>query len=226
MSGNPALWYWYAVARALDPSRARESFSTCVHVEYLLRMEDLMESWTPSTGPRVNTDCRRLDLNCDTESAVRALLWYKSMAINQKVLDSANVEDLNKRIGEFRLVESLPKDISKLLPEEFKEIQDWTLKNGWEATLAISQLGWESVVNTRLLGTFVSRLFVNSFQNEGVVQDFSISYNPGSLVANMAKVLGRGQRIGKHMEESMGVPLNVFNSTSISIAYALKLLEK
>lgn len=225
VSGNPALWYWYAVARGLDPEQARESFGTCVHVEFLLKMEVIMDSWTPSKGPKVDTRGNRVDLNTNTENAVRALLWYKTMAVNQRVLDSVSIQDLNKKIGEFKLVKSLPADISKLLPEEFRDIQDWTLKNGWEATLAMSQLGWESVVDTKLLGTFVSRLFVNSFQNEGVVQDFSLKYNPGSLVQIMAKTLGRGQRTGKHLEESLGMPLNVFNSTSTSIAYAIRMLK-
>lgn len=226
VSGNPALWYWYAVARKLDPVQARECFGACVHVDYLLVMEDNMDIWTPTQGPDLNTEGNRLNLSVNTENAVRALLWYKSLAVNQRVLDSVNVQELNHRIGHFKLVGKMPKDIKELLPEEFKDIQNWTLKNGWEATLAISQLGWESVVDTKLLGTFVSRLFVNSFQNEGVVQDFSLKYNPDSLVHIIAKTLGRGQRVGKHLEENLGMPINVFNSTSISIAYALKVLKK
>lgn len=74
--------------------------------------------------------------------------------------------------------------------------------------------------NTQLFGTFISRLFVDSFKNEGVKQDFKMKFEGDSLMDNLTKTLGK-----KHMEETLGVPLNVFNSTSITLAYAMGLMK-
>lgn len=140
----------------------------------------------------------------------------------QKLLDKVDVKELNKRIGDFKIVDSLPTDILDQLPEDLKQVQEWSIKKGFEATLAISELGWESVVKTKYLGTFIARLFVNSFQNEGIVQDFHLNYQEGSLIDAIRKELGPKFR---DVNEALGVPLNVFNSSSIASAYALKMME-
>lgn len=74
--------------------------------------------------------------------------------------------------------------------------------------------------NTQLFGTFIARLFVNSFKNEGVVQDFKMKFEPDSIMDHIDRVLGK-----KHVGKLLGVPLNVFNSTSVTLAYAMGLMK-
>lgn len=199
--------------------QARARFSAILPIEFLEAMEDRMGSWEPSKGPRVDISKGKLDLNANTESAIRSLVWFKKN-ITKGLLEHVSTHDINKAIGNFQLIKDLPKDIQKLLPEEFQNIRNWTAKQGWEVTLAISQLSWESVVDTKLLGTFISRLFINSFDTSKVKQNFTLLYAPDSITDRIKKTLG-----SKQVEELLGVPLNAFNSSSISVAYALKMLD-
>lgn len=214
---SPHLWYWYLASKKLDSDKAFELMNTWLPTEAILEMESVISSWKPSDGEIIASDAKELKV---TEDNIRAMIWYKNIVLPPKLLEKVNIKELNKRIGDFKVVGSLPTDILDQLPEDMKHIQDWSLKKGFEATLAISELGWESVVKTKYLGTFIARLFVNSFKNEGVVQDFHLKYEERSLIDNIKKVIGP-----KYVEEALGISLNVFNSSSISMAYALKMME-
>lgn len=214
---SPNLWYWYLASKKLDPDKAFELMNTQLPTEAILEMDSVISRWEPSEGERIASKANLLKVS---EDNIRAMIWYKNIVLPPKLLETANIKELNKRIGEFKIIGKLPRDILDQLPEDLKQVQDWSIQRGFEATLAISELGWESVVKTKYLGTFISRLFVNSFKNEGVKQNFHLEYEEDSLIHNIKKVLGP-----QHVEGALGIPLNVFNSSSISIAYALKIME-
>lgn len=71
-----------------------------------------------------------------------------------------------------------------------------------------------------MLGTFISRLFIDSFSTIKVKQNFTLQYDKDSITDQVKKTLGK-----KHVEEILGVPLDAFNSSSISVAYVLKMLD-
>lgn len=214
---SPHLWYWYLASKKLDSDKAVELMNTWLPTEAIMEMESVINTWKPSEGERIASDANTLKV---TEDNLKAMIWYKNIVLPSKLLETANITELNKRIGEFKIVGRLPIDILDQLPEDLKKVQDWSIQKGFEATLAISELGWESVVKTKYLGTFIARLFVNSFKNEGVKQNFHLVYEENSLIDQIKKVFG-----SKNVEEALGVPLNVFNSSSISMAYALKMME-
>lgn len=46
------------------------------------------------------------------------------------ILDKIGIPALNKKMGDFKLVDHIPKDLERMLPKELLEVKDWTLKNG------------------------------------------------------------------------------------------------
>lgn len=82
-------------------------------------------------------------------------------------------------------------------------------------------LGHQNVANTKYFATFIARLFVGSFQNEGIKQDFHQYAANWSIVGHIRANYGRGRLV-----EHLGVNLDVFNSASISVAYYLALLKE
>lgn len=80
------------------------------------------------------------------------------------------------------------------------------------------------MVNTRFLGTFIARLFVNSFENAGVKQCFKLQYVEDSLTDQLKKTLG-----SRHVKEALGVELDTFNSSSVAATYmaaVMRVLDK
>lgn len=128
-------------------------------METIAQAEVAISSWRPSEGEVAKSDAKVLRV---TEESIKTLLYYKKVVLPSKLLEEAGLEELKKKIGDFKMMGSLPTDIQRHIPEEFRGIQEWSLQRGFEATLAISELGWQSVVNERFLGTFIARLFVNS----------------------------------------------------------------
>lgn len=124
----------------MDKVQARARFSEVLPVGFLDEMECKMSAWVPAEGPKADTSKGGLDLNANTTSAVRSLVWFKNLVLSKEVLEQVCPKDINKAIGNFQLVKDLPKDIQKLIPGEFQNIRNWTAKQGWEVTLAISQL--------------------------------------------------------------------------------------
>lgn len=57
------------------------------------------------------------------------------------MLEKIDHKIVNKKIGDFKLIKKLPQDVLACLPEDMRNIQEWTLKAGWEATLAVSHIG-------------------------------------------------------------------------------------
>lgn len=85
----------------------------------------------------------------------------------------------------------------------------------------MTRLGHQNVANTKFFGTFISRLFVGSFRNDGVIQDFKWETSKNSIAGLIQSMIGEDK-----MEEALGVPMDVFNSTSLSISYYLSLMDK
>lgn len=80
------------------------------------------------------------------------------------------------------------------------------------------------MVNTKLLETFIARLFVNSFDNAGVKQNFKLQYEENSLTGQIKKTLGT-----RYVNEALGVSLDIFNSSSVAATYmmaVMKVLDK
>lgn len=76
------------------------------------------------------------------------------------------------------------------------------------------------MVNTKLLGTFIARLFVNSFENAGVEQNFKLQYVEDSLTDQLKKTLG-----SRYVNEALGASLDIFNSSSIAAWYTLAVMR-
>lgn len=63
---------------------------------------------------------------------------------------------------------------------------------------------------------------MGSFQNEGVKQDFGLDVSQDSVVGRIEASMGGRRKVAR----DLGVSLNVFNSASLSIPYALALLRE
>lgn len=59
-----------------------------------------------------------------TSGKIRSLVWFKNLAIPVGVLDKLGVSVLNKKIGHFKLINHIPKDLEVMLPKEFKDVKD------------------------------------------------------------------------------------------------------
>lgn len=215
---SPTLWYWFSIYKELDPKGVMTKFNTILPIQVLDEMDSKILEWEPVQESEFDTPEGQFHL---TSGAIKSLVWFKHLALPQGVLDKVGIPALNKKMGDFKLIDHIPRDLEEMLPKDLLEVKNWTLKHGWEATLAISTLGWESVYNTQLFGTFIARLFVNSFKNEGVIQDFKMEYREDSIMDHIDRSLGK-----KYVSKLLGVPLNVFNSTSVTLAYAMGLMKQ
>lgn len=92
-----------------------------------MEMEAWIESWRPSASEKLLGDARSMTLTAD---AVRALAWYKKISIPKEMLDRIDSKIVNKKIGDFTLVKKMPQDILACIPEDMRNIQEWTLKAG------------------------------------------------------------------------------------------------
>jgi hypothetical protein len=96
------------------------------------------------------------------------------------------------------------------------------VKHNWNITLYLSRLCWRNVVDSRYLGTLVSRLFIGSFSSEKVKQNFELTYEKNSLVdIGFAYNSKRDWASILHSERG----LTVFNSTTIYSFVLSKLIE-
>lgn len=65
-----------------------------------------------------------------TVATVKALVWYKNISLPKEVLEGVGITEINERMGHLKLVEKLPQDLQAMLPPDFLELKDWTLKRG------------------------------------------------------------------------------------------------
>lgn len=118
---SPALWYWYVAGKGLDPNKASELMGKCFPRETITQAEAAINSWKPSEGEMIKSDARVLRV---TEESIKTLLYYKWTVLPPKLLKAVGVEELKKKIGNFKIVRSLPADFQDHLPKEFKGIQE------------------------------------------------------------------------------------------------------
>jgi hypothetical protein len=231
------LWFYYRNMAKIDPVRALNvlrdldsfytfssdlSFVSCWEIVREV-LSSASSSTLPILGPGQDlsgkiTSPQNVGLQVDL------LVWHKNMI-------RTNLEKIIERQGDFNLDKLALENLSLFKLDPLSALADalpdsllsTAARHSWNVTLFLSRICWRNVVDTKFLGTLVSRLFIGSLSSDKIEQDFRLTYEKGSMVDAVFNALGSKREWAIILHNNNG--LNVFNSTTVFSFILLNLVN-